>query len=102
MGLEWTVVCSDHDFVSNLEFATVENNVNRLTHAHFIAHLKHGSFCCAECVRQSIFEESLCETNGDCQQVLEAFAILCGHWHQGDILTEVANLVVPFNVESMF
>ena len=102
MGLERAVVCSDHDLVTNLEFATVENDVNRLAHTNFIAHLKHGSFSCTKRVCQSVFEESFCKTNGDRQQVLEAFAILCRHWYKSDILAEVTNLIVPLNVESMF
>ena len=76
VGGEGAVLACQHDGVTDIEDATVEDHIDGLPHTDFVPHLQHGSLSGPEGVGQSVLQEPLCQTDGHGKKVLQTLAFL--------------------------
>ena len=99
VGRKRPVLTGEHDGVADIEFAPIEDDIDGFAHADLVSHLQNGSLCRPEGIGQTVFEETLGQADGDRQQVLEPFSLLGRHGDEGDVLAEISDLVVAFEIK---
>ena len=80
----------------------MEDDVDGFAHPNFIFHLENGSFSRSECIGKSILKEPFSQSYCNRKQILQAFAFLCRHWDKWEGFPEIFDLIITFQVNSMF